>query len=236
MEPGIGGSSAAGDSQTLPSTDSSSSVQTPTQTGQPVEEGPQPLSPLEQLDARQQQEQILGGTEQQPTASTSDTQQQQPVATAPSTDTQTQSQTGTATGTTGTQTQTGTGTQQPQQPVVMLPVPPTGTWQGSTASSGAQLGAEQQFIGEMVRASDTEVLLSVNGEPQLRLTVSPATLVMVNGMQSVAEDVPEGAQVRAAYTMDETGEATATRIEATSPGGPTGSGTPLQESQPTPQQ
>jgi hypothetical protein len=104
-----------------------------------------------------------------------------------------------------TQQQAELSRQQAQQPVVAAPAP---------TGQGAQ--GEQFVIGEVLTASDREVLVSSRGEPQVRLQVQPGTtLIIVDGRQANAADIQEGSQVRASY-RDMGGEPTATRIEITS--------------------
>ncbi|MDY7232210.1 hypothetical protein [Hyalangium rubrum] len=90
-----------------------------------------------------------------------------------------------------------------QQPMAQAPLP-------STPSQGEQL-----IIGEVLTASEREVMVSVRGEPQLRLQVGPSTQIIVDGQQGRAADIQEGSQVRASY-RDTQGEPTAVRIEVTS--------------------
>ncbi|AKQ69222.1 TolA protein [Myxococcus hansupus] len=105
--------------------------------------------------------------------------------------------------------------QQSQQPVAAAPVP-----QG-------QQGSEQQVVGEVLSSNAQEVLLSSQGEPQLRLQLSPQTQVTVDGRQASAADIQEGSQVRASYRTDEqSGEPQAVRIEATSQVQPTAPAAP----------
>ncbi|CAM4516434.1 MULTISPECIES: hypothetical protein [Myxococcus] len=108
--------------------------------------------------------------------------------------------------------------QQAQQPGAVAPEP-----QGAQA----QQGSEQQIVGEVLSANDDELLLSSQGEPQLRLQVSPQTQVMVDGRQASAGEIQEGSQVRASYRTDEqSGEPQAVRIEATSQVQPTAPAAP----------
>ncbi|QDE95163.1 hypothetical protein [Myxococcus xanthus] len=102
--------------------------------------------------------------------------------------------------------------QQSQQPVAVAPAP-----HAQQQGAQAQAGTEQQIVGEVLSANDDELLLSSQGEPQLRLQVSPQTQVMVDGRQASAGEIQEGSQVRASYRTDEqSGEPQAVRIEATS--------------------
>ncbi|WP_225888533.1 hypothetical protein [Myxococcus xanthus] len=108
--------------------------------------------------------------------------------------------------------------QQAQQPVAAAP---------EQQGAQAQQGSEQQIVGEVLSANDDELLLSSQGEPQLRLQVSPQTLVMVDGRQASAGEIQEGSQVRASYRTDEqSGEPQAVRIEATSQVQPTAPAAP----------
>ncbi|MFP2895749.1 hypothetical protein [Corallococcus sp. 4LFB] len=76
---------------------------------------------------------------------------------------------------------------------------------------------EQQISGDVLSASDQEVLVSQAGEPRLRLKVGPSTQVQVDGRAASAADIQEGAQVQASYRTDaSSGEPQALRIEATS--------------------
>ncbi|MBN1207051.1 MAG: hypothetical protein JXB05_19355 [Myxococcaceae bacterium] len=94
--------------------------------------------------------------------------------------------------------------QQAQQPVAAAPAP---------SAQGAQ--GEQLIVGEVMTASEREVLVSSRGEPQLRLQVQPGTTtIIVDGRPAKAVDIQEGSQVRASY-RDMGGEPTATRIEVT---------------------
>ncbi|QDE66296.1 hypothetical protein BHS09_04390 [Myxococcus xanthus] len=113
--------------------------------------------------------------------------------------------------------------QQSQQPVAVAPAPQAHQQQGPQA----QKGTEQQIVGEVLSANDDELLLSSQGEPQLRLQVSPQTQVMVDGRQASAGEIQEGSQVRASYRTDEqSGEPQAVRIEATSQVQPTAPAAP----------
>ncbi|WP_434346290.1 hypothetical protein ACN6A1_32390 [Myxococcus virescens] len=113
--------------------------------------------------------------------------------------------------------------QQTQQPVAAAPSPQAQQPQGAQT----QQGSEQQIVGEVLRANDDELLLSSQGEPQLRLQVSPQTQVMVDGRQASAGEIQEGSQVRASYRTDEqSGEPQAVRIEATSQVQPTAPAAP----------
>ncbi|WP_043709270.1 hypothetical protein [Corallococcus macrosporus] len=119
--------------------------------------------------------------------------------------------------------------QQSQQPVAVAPPPQTQPQGAQTQQQGAQAqqGSEQQVVGEVLSASDQELLLSSQGEPQLRLQVSPETQVMVDGRQANVGDIEEGSQVRASYRTDaQSGEPQAVRIEATSQVQPTAPAAP----------
>ncbi|WP_225408668.1 hypothetical protein [Stigmatella hybrida] len=88
--------------------------------------------------------------------------------------------------------------QQAQQPVA------------PAATQGAQ------FIdGEVLTVNAQEVLVSVRGEPQVRLQLAPTTQVLVDGRQARATDIEEGSQIRASY-QDVGGEPRAVRVEVTS--------------------
>ena len=101
------------------------------------------------------------------------------------------------------QQQTELTQQNTQQPTAQAPLP-------STPAQGEQL-----IIGEVLTASEQEVMVSVQGEPQLRLQLEPTTEIIVNGRQGRAADIREGSQVRASY-RDSEGEQQAVRIEVTS--------------------
>ena len=79
----------------------------------------------------------------------------------------------------------------------------------------AQGQSEQVITGQVLTADENEVLVSVRGEPQLRLQVEPSTQIIVNGRQGRAGEIQEGSQVRASY-RDSEGEQKAVRIEVTS--------------------
>ncbi|RKH14265.1 hypothetical protein D7V97_03540 [Corallococcus sp. CA053C] len=110
------------------------------------------------------------------------------------------------------------GTQQRQVVGQNAPVqPPSGTPRQTLAVASPQAAPEQQISGQVLSASDQEVLLSQRGEPQLRLKISPSTQVQVDGRDASAADIREGAQVRASYRTDaSSGEPQALRIEAQS--------------------
>jgi len=93
--------------------------------------------------------------------------------------------------------------QQAQQPVAQAPLP------------SAQAQSDQFIVGQVLTASEDEVMVSVRGEPQLRLQVEPSTQIIVDGRQGGAKDIQEGSQVRASY-RDSEGEQKAVRIEVTS--------------------
>ena len=93
--------------------------------------------------------------------------------------------------------------QQAQQPVAQAAVP------------SAQGQGDQFIVGQVLTASENEVMVSVRGEPQLRLQVEPSTQIIVDGRQGRAADIQEGSQVRASY-RDSEGEQKAVRIEVTS--------------------
>jgi DNA repair exonuclease SbcCD ATPase subunit len=93
--------------------------------------------------------------------------------------------------------------QQQAQQQAAAPVPST------------QAQGEQFIIGQVLTASEDEVMVSVRGEPQLRLQVEPSTQIIVDGRQGRAADIQEGSQVRASY-RDNQGEQQAVRIEVTS--------------------
>ncbi|NVJ10693.1 hypothetical protein HUW63_36490 [Myxococcus sp. AM001] len=110
--------------------------------------------------------------------------------------------------------------QQSQQPVAVAPAP-------QAQQQQQQQGTEQQIVGEVLSANDDELLLSSQGEPQLRLQMSPQTQVTVDGRQASAGDIQEGSQVRASYRTDaQSGEPQAVRIEATSQVQPTAPAAP----------
>jgi DNA repair exonuclease SbcCD ATPase subunit len=98
--------------------------------------------------------------------------------------------------------------QQAQQPVAQAPMP-------SAPQPSAQAQSDQFIVGQVLTASEDEVMVSVRGEPQLRLQVEPNTQIIVNGRQGRAADIQEGSQVRASY-RDSEGEQKAVRIEVTS--------------------
>lgn len=117
--------------------------------------------------------------------------------------------------------------QQSQQPVAVAPAPQPPPPPQQQQGAQAQQGTEQQVVGEVLSANDQELLLSAQGEPQLRLQVSPQTQVMVDGRQANVGDIQEGSQVRASYRTDEqSGEPQAVRIEATSQVQPTAPAAP----------
>ncbi|WP_224242947.1 hypothetical protein [Hyalangium gracile] len=93
--------------------------------------------------------------------------------------------------------------------------PPTQQPVAQAPAVGAQAQGEQLIIGEVLTVNDREVLVSIRGEPQVRLQVQPGTQITVDGRQARAVDIEEGSQVRASY-RDQGGEPTATRIEVTS--------------------
>ncbi|AGC42213.1 putative lipoprotein [Myxococcus stipitatus DSM 14675] len=222
-----------------PSWPGSSSPST-SSTGQPTEDAPQALSPLEQLDSWQQGGQEQPYTASSPTDSTGATTPrgtqvppQQPFATTPSTSEQLPTQWGT--GTSGTFTQPGF-----QSPLALLPYLSSDSQQGSgsttseTQTQTPQQNTVREFVGELVKASENEVLLGQSGEAQLQLSVDPQTHVTLNGFSSVAEDIREGTQVRAAYTTDATtGQGRAVRLEATTQEDTTGTNASPQETQPS---
>ncbi|QSQ11136.1 hypothetical protein [Myxococcus landrumensis] len=209
-----------------------------------MEDAPQALSPLEQLDTQPQSGMAQQYTAPSPTDSTgtpSPQGTQAPqfpaqtpgIATAPSTSEQQPTQWGT--GTSGTFTQPGF-----QSPMVMLPYLYSDSQQGSSSStttetqtSTPQQNTEKEFVGELVKASENEVLLGQSGEAQLQLSVDPRTQVTLNGFSSVAEDIQEGTQVRAAYTMDAQGQGRAVRIVATTQEDTAGTNASPQETQPS---
>ena len=98
--------------------------------------------------------------------------------------------------------------QQAQQPVAQAPLP-------SAPQPSAQAQSDQFIVGQVLTASEDEVMVSVRGEPQLRLQVEPSTQIIVDGRQGGAKDIQEGSQVRASY-RDSEGEQKAVRIEVTS--------------------
>jgi colicin import membrane protein len=83
------------------------------------------------------------------------------------------------------------------------------------AQAQAGMGREQTASGELVRASDDEIVLRPEGGQQgeLTLKVSDSTPVTIDGREGKISDLKEGTQVRASYE-DAQGERTATRIEA----------------------
>jgi uncharacterized phage infection (PIP) family protein YhgE len=111
------------------------------------------------------------------------------------------------------QQQAQSAQQQAQQPVAQQPVAQQPVAQAPLPSTQAQ--SEQFIIGQVLTASEDEVMVSVRGEPQLRLQVEPSTQILVDGRQGRAADIQEGSQVRASY-RDNQGEQQAVRIEVTS--------------------
>lgn len=57
----------------------------------------------------------------------------------------------------------------------------------------------QEITGDVLTASLTEVLVSVRGEPQLRLQLRPRTVVLVDGQMATPADIRDGSEVRAMY-------------------------------------
>lgn len=75
--------------------------------------------------------------------------------------------------------------------------------------------ASQEIVGDVLTATPTEVLVSVRGEPQLRLQLRPRTVVLVDGQMATPADIREGSEVRAMYREVE-GEPVAFLVEVSS--------------------
>jgi hypothetical protein len=97
--------------------------------------------------------------------------------------------------------------QSQQQAQATPPVDPT-------AAPTTQAQGEQLIVGQVLTASDRELLVSNRGEPQVRLQVQPGTVITVDGRMARAAEIREGSQVRASYNT-QAGEPTATRIDVT---------------------
>jgi hypothetical protein len=59
--------------------------------------------------------------------------------------------------------------------------------------------AQQEIVGDVQSVEGQEVLVSVRGEPELRLQLRPQTVVVVDGQMATATDIREGYGVRAMY-------------------------------------
>ncbi len=59
--------------------------------------------------------------------------------------------------------------------------------------------AQQEIVGDVQSIEGQEVLVSVRGEPQLRLQLRPRTVVVVDGQMATATDIREGHGIRAMY-------------------------------------
>lgn len=75
--------------------------------------------------------------------------------------------------------------------------------------------APQEITGDVLSATPTEVLVSVRGEPQLRLQLRPRTVVLVDGQMATTHDIRAGSEVRAMY-RDVDGEPVAFLVEVSS--------------------
>src|SRR5690606_14409382 len=83
------------------------------------------------------------------------------------------------------------------------------------AAQAQQQGQQQSVSGTVVRADTEEVVLRVEGQPDLRLKVTEQTTALLQGQNVEIEQIEEGTEVRASYQVDQQGEPTATRIEGT---------------------
>lgn len=99
---------------------------------------------------------------------------------------------------------------------------------GDRAMTGDQAptgqAGELTATGQVVRASDDELVLRQAGEQELKLKVSDDTPVMMDGRQASVSELKEGTQVRASY-QEQGGTPQAIRIEAQGSGAPSGTGT-----------
>jgi len=59
--------------------------------------------------------------------------------------------------------------------------------------------AQQEIVGDVHSVEGQEVLVSVRGEPELRLQLRPRTVVVVDGQMATAADIREGHGIRAMY-------------------------------------
>lgn len=58
---------------------------------------------------------------------------------------------------------------------------------------------QQEIVGDVQSVQGQEVLVSVRGEPELRLQLKPRTVVVVDGQMATAADIREGHGIRAMY-------------------------------------
>ncbi len=65
--------------------------------------------------------------------------------------------------------------------------------------AAAEEEAQQEIVGDVQSANRQEVLVSVRGEPELRLQMRPQTVVVVDGQMRTADDIREGHGIRAMY-------------------------------------
>jgi hypothetical protein len=70
--------------------------------------------------------------------------------------------------------------------------------------------------GTVARTGDRQVVIQRRGAPELSLRVTPDAAVTIDGKPARLEDVPEGAEVRAAYRTGNGGRPTALSLEARS--------------------
>jgi hypothetical protein len=76
--------------------------------------------------------------------------------------------------------------------------------------------AVKRVDGTLARAGDRQVVIQRRGAPELSLRVTPDAAVTMDGKPARLEDVPEGAEVRAAYRTGNGGRPTALSLEARS--------------------
>jgi colicin import membrane protein len=67
----------------------------------------------------------------------------------------------------------------------------------------AEEESQQEIVGDVQSADRQEVLVSVRGEPELRLQLRPRTVVLVDGQMATADDIREGQGIRALYRFVE---------------------------------
>ena len=72
--------------------------------------------------------------------------------------------------------------------------------------------AARGVTGQVVVAGPEELRVAVSGEPELRLVVTPRTVVLVDGQMGTTIDIPEGSAVRVVYREQE-GEPVAYFVE-----------------------
>lgn len=61
--------------------------------------------------------------------------------------------------------------------------------------------AQQEIVGDVLSVDGREVLVSVRGEPELRLQMRPRTVVLLDGQMGTVEDIREGNGIRALYRV-----------------------------------